>query len=116
MYFKLIKLVSGDLVLSKIHTENSKKIVLENPLTITISYDDEMRPVFKYLPWQILSESRTVELSMSSVLYTCAPKSELLTVYMNICTQFNGAPRASQTGTDVQSIETVLNSNVMDPA
>lgn len=115
MNFKLLKLITGELIISKIYGEKSKVITLENPLLVDISYNDELKPVFRYLPWQVIAEVKHVDINTSNVVYSTAPKSELLTVYMNICTQFDAAMRGGPTSPmAVKELENILNDQLVE--
>lgn len=95
MYYKLMKLVSGMHIIGKVVEEKKTTTVLENPMEIQISFNEESRPQFKYLPWQLIAESKQVTIDNKNILLTAAPKSELLTVYLNICTSFEKAGAAA---------------------
>jgi hypothetical protein len=45
-------------------------------------------PVFRYVPWQILSSEPIVEIDKKNVIMTTKPKVEMLDVYQRICISF----------------------------
>lgn len=115
MHFKMFKLITGELIVSKVCNESTKLITLENPMYIDIAYNEELKPVFRYLPWQVIAEVPRVEINVSNIVFSTAPKSELLTLYMNICTQMDNAARggaASQVA--MRELEDTLNHQTLE--
>ena len=115
MHFKMFKLITGELIVSKVYSEAAKVVTLENPMYVDITYSEDLKPVFRYLPWQVIAEVSRVEISTSNIVFSTAPKSELLTIYMNICTQMDNSMRGgSSSPVAIQELEATLNHDTIE--
>lgn len=86
--FRLIFLQNDKTYIAEVKSENNKTIELINPMSVEYKFNAESMPVFRYVPWQILSAEQTVELNKSSIVMMTKPKVEILDVYQRICISF----------------------------
>ena len=85
---RIVVLQNDKTYIAEVKSENSKTIELINPMTIEYKFNTENMPVFRYVPWQILSTESVVEIDKKNVVMMTKPKVELLDVYQRICISF----------------------------
>lgn len=85
---KILILQNDRMYISEVKSENDKTIELVNPMMIEHKYNTENMPVFRYIPWQILSTEPIVKIDKKNVIMMTKPKVELLDVYQRICISF----------------------------
>lgn len=68
--------------------ENEDQIYFINPLLVEHKYNTENMPIFRYLPWQILSQQDKLLVNKSDIVFSGVPKKELHDLYLKICTGF----------------------------
>ena len=86
--YRLIFLQNDKTYIAEVKSESSKTIELINPMSVEYKFNTESMPVFRYVPWQILSAEAIVELNKSSIVMMTKPKVEILDVYQRICISF----------------------------
>lgn len=85
---KLLFLDNGKIIISKILSSDDDSFYLENPMIVEYKYNTENSPVFRYLPWQILSDEKNISIDKNKITMIANPKTELLDVYESICISF----------------------------
>lgn len=90
--YAIMKLQTADTIICawKEDGANSNILIVQNPMLIDWSFDKEGRPQFKYVPWQLFSDQKTVRMNKENIVYQNKPKYELLDVYKKICDSFDG--------------------------
>jgi hypothetical protein len=86
--YKILKLISGDFYVSKVIDETDQTMVLQNPSLIDFKFNDENQPIFRYIPWQLISKSQSFTVNKEHILWIDDPRTELLTAYKQICVSF----------------------------
>lgn len=88
--YKLITTVSGEMYVVKVVKTTDTEIVVENPLKVDYKYNTEQTPVFRYLPWQIVSDVNNplVTINKNNILFEGSVHSELKDIYDRIRVQF----------------------------
>ena len=88
MQNKLIKISSGDMYVSEVISETGNTVSLRNPMLVDYKYNAEQTPMFRYIPWQILSDEPEVKFAKTEIVFMAVPKADLLDVYQRICMSF----------------------------
>lgn len=86
--YRIVVLQNDKTYIAEVKSDNSKTIELINPMTIEYKFNAENMPVFRYVPWQILSTESVVEIDKKNIVMMTKPKTELLDVYQRICISF----------------------------
>lgn len=86
--YKLLVLENGKMYVSEVVNSDEETITLKNPMIVDYKYNTESNPVFRYVPWQILSKEELVTMRMNSISMMSEPKTEMLDVYQRICIAF----------------------------
>lgn len=86
--YKLLILNTGKMYVSEVKERTKQKIILKNPMVVDYKYSTENTPVFRYIPWQLLSDNPFVEIDLKQILMLTDPKIELLDIYQRINISF----------------------------
>ncbi len=86
--YRIVVLQNDKTYIAEVQNESSKTIELINPMTVEYKFNTENMPVFRYVPWQILSSESVVEIDKKNIVMMSRPKTELLDVYQRICISF----------------------------
>ncbi len=86
--YKIVVLQNDKMYIAEVNSENSKTIELINPMSVEYKFNTENMPVFRYVPWQILSAESIVEIDKKNIIMMTKPKTDLLDVYQRICISF----------------------------
>jgi hypothetical protein len=86
--YRIVILQNDKTYIAEVKTESSKTIELINPMSVEYKFNAESMPVFRYVPWQILSAEPIVEIDKKNVIMMAKPKVEMLDVYQRICISF----------------------------
>jgi hypothetical protein len=86
--YRIVVLQNDKMYIAEVNSESSKTIELINPMTVEYKFNTENMPVFRYVPWQILSAEPIVEIDKKNIIMMTKPKTDLLDVYQRICISF----------------------------
>lgn len=86
--YKFLVLQSGEKYLAEILNEAEDMVTVVKPMLIEHKYDTQGRPVFRYVPWQLLSSEDSTIIHKNHIVISTLPKTELLDIYQRICINF----------------------------
>jgi hypothetical protein len=88
MTIKYIKTASGHSYIGEVVDESAETLDMRVPLLVENRYNQEQQPVFRYLPWQILSNEEIVTFNKNQIVFSSVPKVDLIDVYDKINISF----------------------------
>ena len=89
MSIKLVITKHNRNYISQIVDENESYISLRNPMEYVIEFDNDNKPQFKYIPWQIISDDEYIQLSRNDIFTLATPKKDFAVVYKQIMQTFD---------------------------
>jgi hypothetical protein len=85
---KLIRLLTGEELVTEVINEDDKQVVIKNPIRVVVmpnaSRDPKAAPTIGFAPWIEFAEDNKIELDKSHVLYVLTPVQEFINQYNTI--------------------------------